>query len=147
MSINPESAQEATLVTPGEGPPASSEVDLLERMRRAHGDILREIRKEIVGQDRVVDQVLVSLFVGGHSIITGVPGLAVVAGPVEATALGNAIVQFIALGEIANVAEARNILASTVGSVTFEPDDDERWQGAFQRFCDLLDRQGSSSPA
>ncbi|MCY3945631.1 MAG: rhamnulokinase [Anaerolineaceae bacterium] len=74
-------------------------------------------------------------------------GLPVVAGPVEATALGNAIVQFIALGEIANVAEARSILASTVGSVTFEPDDDERWQGAFRRFCDLLDRQGSTSPA
>lgn len=68
-------------------------------------------------------------------------GLPVVAGPVEATALGNAIVQFIALGEIANVAEARGILADTVGSVTLEPDDDERWQKAFQRFCDLLDRQ------
>ena len=68
-------------------------------------------------------------------------GLPVVAGPVEATALGNAIVQFIALGEIANVAEARSILANTVGSVTFEPGDDERWQEAFQRFCDLLDRQ------
>ena len=70
-------------------------------------------------------------------------GLPVVAGPVEATALGNAIVQFIALGEIANVAEARGILADTVGSVTFEPDDDERWQEAFQRFSDLLDRQQS----
>lgn len=76
MSINPESAREATLLTPGEAPPASSEAELLEKMRRAHGEILREIRKEIVGQDRVVDQVLVSLFVGGHSIITGVPGLA-----------------------------------------------------------------------
>ena len=74
-------------------------------------------------------------------------GLPVVAGPVEATALGNAIVQFIALGEIANVAEARNILASTLGSVTFEPDDDERWQDAFLRFGDLLDRQGPSLPA
>lgn len=68
-------------------------------------------------------------------------GLPVVAGPVEATALGNAIVQFIALGEIANVAEARGILADTLGSVTLEPDDDERWQEAFTRFCDLLDRQ------
>ena len=74
-------------------------------------------------------------------------GLPVVAGPVEATALGNAIVQFIALGEIGNVAEARSILANTVGSVTFEPADDERWQGAFRRFADLLDRQLPSSPA
>src|SRR5438309_94070 len=55
---------------------SSTEVELLEKMRKAHELILREIRKEIVGQDSVVEQVLISLFVGGHSIITGVPGLA-----------------------------------------------------------------------
>src|SRR5262249_56150292 len=38
--------------------------------------ILGEIRKVIVGQDEVIEQVLISLFVGGHTIITGVPGLA-----------------------------------------------------------------------
>ena len=54
----------------------SSEVELLEKMQNAHQLILREIRREIVGQDSVVEQVLTSLFVGGHSIITGVPGLA-----------------------------------------------------------------------
>src|SRR6266480_2437945 len=55
---------------------SSPEVVLLEKMQKAHELILREIRKEIVGQDSVVEQVLTSLFVGGHSIITGVPGLA-----------------------------------------------------------------------
>ena len=55
---------------------SSPEVELLEKMQKAHELILREIRKEIVGQDSVVEQVLISLFVGGHSIITGVPGLA-----------------------------------------------------------------------
>src|SRR5215510_14822747 len=55
---------------------ATSEVDLLEKMQKAHQLILSEIRREIVGQDSVVEQVLTSLFVGGHSIITGVPGLA-----------------------------------------------------------------------
>ena len=55
---------------------ANSEVDLLEKMQKAHRLILSEIRREIVGQDSVVEQVLTSLFVGGHSIITGVPGLA-----------------------------------------------------------------------
>src|SRR6187431_2071702 len=55
---------------------SSSEVELLERLQKAHELILQEIRKEIIGQDSVVDQVLTSLFVGGHSIITGVPGLA-----------------------------------------------------------------------
>ena len=38
--------------------------------------ILSEIRKVIVGQDAVIDQVLIALFTGGHCLITGVPGLA-----------------------------------------------------------------------
>jgi MoxR-like ATPase len=38
--------------------------------------ILHELRKVIVGQDEVVDQVLMALFTGGHCLITGVPGLA-----------------------------------------------------------------------
>jgi MoxR-like ATPase len=38
--------------------------------------ILTEIRKVIVGQDQVIDQVLIALFTGGHCLITGVPGLA-----------------------------------------------------------------------
>ena len=38
--------------------------------------ILAELRKTIVGQDEVVDQVLIALFTGGHCLLTGVPGLA-----------------------------------------------------------------------
>jgi MoxR-like ATPase len=38
--------------------------------------ILRELRQVIVGQDEVVDQVLIALFTGGHCLLTGVPGLA-----------------------------------------------------------------------
>jgi len=50
--------------------------ELLDRLAEARGRILGEIRKVIVGQDEVIEQVLISLFVGGHTIITGVPGLA-----------------------------------------------------------------------
>ncbi len=49
---------------------------LLDKLSYARESLLREIRKAIIGQDDVVEQVLLSLFVGGHSIITGVPGLA-----------------------------------------------------------------------
>jgi MoxR-like ATPase len=49
---------------------------LLDKLGHARESLLREIRKAIIGQDDVVEQVLLSLFVGGHSIITGVPGLA-----------------------------------------------------------------------
>ena len=38
--------------------------------------ILAELRKVIIGQDDVVEQVLIALFTGGHCLITGVPGLA-----------------------------------------------------------------------
>ena len=50
--------------------------ELLDRLAQARSRLLAEIRKAIIGQDDVVEQVLLSLFVGGHSIITGVPGLA-----------------------------------------------------------------------
>jgi MoxR-like ATPase len=49
---------------------------LAERLR-AGGDRIRgELKKLIVGQESVIEQVLISLFVGGNSLIVGVPGLA-----------------------------------------------------------------------
>ncbi len=49
---------------------------LLDRLVAAREQILNEIRKVIIGQDEVVDQALISLFVGAHSLVTGAPGLA-----------------------------------------------------------------------
>jgi MoxR-like ATPase len=49
---------------------------LLGKLIAARDQILHEVRKVIIAQDEVVDQALVSLFVGGHSLVTGVPGLA-----------------------------------------------------------------------
>src|SRR6266478_2124347 len=48
----------------------------IDRFQEAHRSIVREVRKVIVGQDEVVEQVLISLFVGGHYLITGLPGTA-----------------------------------------------------------------------
>jgi len=50
--------------------------ELLDRLAEARVELLREIRKAIIGQDEVIEQVLISLFVGGHTIISVVPGLA-----------------------------------------------------------------------
>ncbi len=47
-----------------------------ERVADGRARIMGEIRKVIVGQDEVVEQVLMALFTGGHCLITGVPGLA-----------------------------------------------------------------------
>src|SRR6185503_8121189 len=47
-----------------------------ERMAAGRDRILSELRKTIIGQDEVVEQVLIALFTGGHCLITGVTGLA-----------------------------------------------------------------------
>ena len=47
-----------------------------ERVSVGREQILAELRKVIIGQDEVVEQVLIALFTGGHCLITGVPGLA-----------------------------------------------------------------------
>ncbi len=52
------------------------EVQLVEKLNQGRDRILGEIRKIIVGQDDVIEQVLIALFTGGHVLITGVPGLA-----------------------------------------------------------------------
>ena len=49
---------------------------LAEKMKVGRDRVIGELKKLIVGQDDVVEQVLLTLFVGGNSLITGVPGLA-----------------------------------------------------------------------
>ncbi len=59
--------------------PSSASEDLATvaaRVANGRERILGEIHKVIVGQDPVIDQVLIALFTGGHCLITGVPGLA-----------------------------------------------------------------------
>jgi MoxR-like ATPase len=46
------------------------------RFQQVHEGIVREVRKIIVGQEEVLEQVLMALFVGGHCLITGLPGTA-----------------------------------------------------------------------
>jgi MoxR-like ATPase len=55
---------------------SADDIALAERMQQAMGRIRSELRKLIVGQDDVIEEVLLSLFVGGNSLIVGVPGLA-----------------------------------------------------------------------
>ncbi len=46
------------------------------RFQQVNENIIREMRKIIVGQDDVLEQVMIALFVGGHCLITGLPGTA-----------------------------------------------------------------------
>ena len=54
----------------------SDDVALADRMNDGRKKIVSELRKAIVGQEEVINQVLLTLFVGGNSLIVGVPGLA-----------------------------------------------------------------------
>jgi len=53
-----------------------SDVAAVERLVGKYQALRKEIGKVIVGQDQVVEQVLVSIFSGGHALLIGVPGLA-----------------------------------------------------------------------
>lgn len=53
-----------------------SDVEAVKKLVQKREDLKKEISKIIVGQDAVVDQILLSIFSGGHALLVGVPGLA-----------------------------------------------------------------------
>jgi len=55
---------------------SADDIALADKLRAGHQQIISELRKLIIGQDDVIEQVLVSLFAGGNCLIIGVPGLA-----------------------------------------------------------------------
>ncbi len=55
---------------------APSDLQAVETLKNAREKILAELRKVIVGQDVVIDQLLAALFANGHVLLVGVPGLA-----------------------------------------------------------------------
>lgn len=53
-----------------------SDVAAVKNLVSRHQQLKQEIAKRIVGQEKVIDQILLSIFSGGHSLLIGVPGLA-----------------------------------------------------------------------
>ena len=53
-----------------------SDVTAIENLVKKHQQLKQEIAKVIVGQDDVIDQILLAIFSGGHALLIGVPGLA-----------------------------------------------------------------------
>ncbi|MGE0869365.1 MAG: AAA family ATPase [Kofleriaceae bacterium] len=62
------------LTTPPPSP--RTDLDAVAELAAAHDQIITEIEKRIIGQRRVIDQLLVALFARGHTLFVGVPGLA-----------------------------------------------------------------------
>jgi len=57
-------------------PPSRDELALAEKLVQAHGKLTDEVHKIIVGQDQVIEQLLMAIFCRGHCLMVGVPGLA-----------------------------------------------------------------------
>ena len=53
-----------------------TDLKLVEHAHESRDKIIGEVRKVIIGQDRLIEEVLIALFAGGHVIMVGVPGLA-----------------------------------------------------------------------
>lgn len=66
-------------------------------------------------------------------------GCETTAGPYEATALGNAMVQLIAAGEIQSFSEGRRTIRSSFPPVEYQPKDTDTWDLAYERFLQLLE--------
>jgi rhamnulokinase len=61
-------------------------------------------------------------------------GLPVLAGPEEATGIGNLVVQAIALGEIESLEQARQVVRASVEPTAYEPEGSSAWVEARERF-------------
>lgn len=66
-------------------------------------------------------------------------GLKVIAGPVEATALGNMIVQLTALKEIADIEEGRQVLRNSVEYKEYLPENTAQWDEEYQKYVARFD--------
>lgn len=68
-------------------------------------------------------------------------GIPVIAGPTEATALGNIVLQLIALGEISNIDEGRKIIAESEKVKTYQKPRTSEWDEAYKRFSHIIENK------
>ena len=63
-------------VTASSGPVSQTDLEAMKRLQSAFEDIKRQLAQVIVGQDKVIEELLIAMFSRGHCILEGVPGLA-----------------------------------------------------------------------
>ena len=61
---------------PPVSPAPANDLDTVRKLREAHARLKTELAKVIVGQDEVIDQLLLAIFCRSHALLMGVPGLA-----------------------------------------------------------------------
>jgi MoxR-like ATPase len=65
-----------SMPTPSAGPRIESDLAAIERLNQGYRRIIRELSKAIVGQQKVIEELLIAIFAKGHCLLVGVPGLA-----------------------------------------------------------------------
>lgn len=117
------------------------------------GDIVRSVFESLALEYRRVarqidqltgkDHPVIHIIGGGsqnrllNQLTANATGKTVISGPVEATAMGNILVQAIAMGEIASLSEGREIVRNSFDIEIFEPNDKANWDAAFARYVKL----------
>ena len=99
-------------------------------------DILRDLSQQPVDL----------LYIGGggarnqllNQLTANATGIPVVAGPIEATVIGNALVQIISLGEISDILQARQIVANIDEIKQYEPEEAALWNAAYERYKGIV---------
>lgn len=142
---------DARFLTPGDHPKHIMDwcIEHNQPTPQKHGEIVRCVLESLALKYRGVLKDLQSIsgqavdvihIVGGgtqntllNQLTADATGIPVITGPIEATVLGNAIVQLIALGEIGNISEARHLIANMQITHTYQPAQNNDWHSAAQR--------------
>ncbi len=122
-----------------------------QRMPKTKGEIARVAYESLAMRYRSVFQTLEKLhgsrleqlhIVGGgcqnkvlNQFTADALNRPVVAGPIEATAIGNILMQLIADGEMAGLDEGRSMIIESFGTEVIQPENTAAWDEAFERFC------------
>lgn len=121
-----------------------------------HGEMIRMIFESLAFKYKLILDVFRSISVnpirclhviGGGSrnallnqFTANAINLPVIAGPAEATAIGNIMVQAKATGAVNSLEEMRALIAANIELVTYEPEDAAAWEAEFARFKEAINR-------
>ncbi|KAB8130498.1 rhamnulokinase [Gracilibacillus oryzae] len=125
-----------------------------QQIPQTRGEIIRCILESLAMNYRLVieqleqllDRKLKRIHMGGGAIqnhhfcqlIANVTGRELVAGPAEASSVGNAISQFISLDIIDSLREARQIVKNSFSIPSYYPEENDRWDEAYQQYKTII---------
>jgi rhamnulokinase len=75
-----------------------------------------------------------------NQFVADATGRTVIAGPSEATAMGNILIQAMGAGELSGLAEMRKIVRNSAGLETFMPHPTPAWNQAYEKFREIAQR-------